>query len=169
MARFTKELRQQIVREFAIRHNGQFNAALFLAEVRATGPDHPAYEWFTWDDQEAADQHRTWQAREFANGLKVTFTVETIGRDRAFTIKEASAPMVISPVAGRHQGGGYWLTDPDNPEHMAEHCRQAATSLRTWLRRYEAALIHAGGKPDTVNRLIGALEKAAPIGKDEAA
>jgi len=34
---FTKELRQEIVREFAVRHNGQFDARLFFEEVRTKG------------------------------------------------------------------------------------------------------------------------------------
>ena len=32
--RITKATRQKIVREFALRHNGQFNPALFFEEVR---------------------------------------------------------------------------------------------------------------------------------------
>lgn len=167
MARFTKALRQQIVREFAVRHNGYFNPSLFLEEVRANGPDHPAHEWFQWDDDKAAREHRLWQAREFAKDLKVTFEVEEVGRNKAIKITEQEAPMVISPGSGRNSGGGYFLTDPDNPEHMAEHCRQAAVALRSWLRRYESAVKYAGGSVAALERSAAALEKASAV--DEAA
>jgi hypothetical protein len=35
---FSKSIRQRIVREFAVRHNGQYNPSLFLEEVRQRGP-----------------------------------------------------------------------------------------------------------------------------------
>lgn len=146
MMRFTKELRQQIVEDFARRHNGVFNPTLFVEEVRATGADHPAHEWFEWDRDRAALAYQVEQAREFARGLRVTFTVEEIGRKSAVVVREERMPLVISPVAGRRDGGGYFLANPEDPEHMAEHCRQAATALRSWMERYGGALAHAGGR-----------------------
>lgn len=82
--RFTKAVRQEIVREFAIRHNGHFNPALFIAEVEARGEEHPAYSWFEWDQEKAAREYRLDQARDFASGLRVSFTVEEVGRDSRF-------------------------------------------------------------------------------------
>ena len=55
MARFTKALRERIVREFTARHNGRFDPAVFVEEVRQAGPSHEAYEWFQWDDEAAAE------------------------------------------------------------------------------------------------------------------
>ena len=167
MARFTKELRQQIVDEFATRHNGYFNPALFLEEVQKIGPDHPAYSWFEWDDDEAARQHRLWQAREFTRDLRVKFTIEEVRPDRSVSVRTVEAPAMLSPIERRSQGGGYYQTDLSNPEHMAELCRQAASALGLWLRRYEAALLHIGGSPTAVQDQIKALEKAAE--GDEAA
>lgn len=167
MARFTKQLRQDIIREFAVRHNGHYNAALFLEEVRATGAEHPAYEWFQWDDDRAAHEHRLWQAREFSAGLRVSFTIEEIGRNRAITVREVEMPMAISPVSGRGRGGGYFLSDPENPEHMAELCRQAATALSAWIRRYRAAVLHAGGSVVMIEKQLSRLEAAAPRREEE--
>jgi hypothetical protein len=161
MARFTKEERQQIVKDFAIRHNGQYNAALFLQEVREKGIEHPAFEWFAWDKDKAFDAYQLEQARDFASDLKVIFQVEEIGRNKTVKVKQVSMPMVISPVGGRHDGGGYFLTDPQDPAHRAEHRKQAALALRAWFNRYQAALIESGGSPEGIEKAIAALESSA--------
>lgn len=155
---FTKAKRQEIVEEFARRHNGVYNPQLFLQEVKKKGPKHPAHCWFQWDDEKAANEHRLWQARAFAKDLRVNFTVEEVGRSGTVAIKTTEMPMVLSPVNGRKDGGGYVLTNPGDPAHMAEHCRQAGAALRSWLKRYEAALIHAGTSPKLVEQIAQILE-----------
>lgn len=166
MARFTKELRQKIIQEFCLRRNADFDAKLFEQEVRETGPSHPAYEWFEWDADKAAAEYRIWQAREFAQGLKVSFSVEEVGRSGTMRVRQVNLPMLVSPVEGRSQGGGYFLTDPSNPEHMAELCRQAATDLARWLRRYEGALAHAGASVQVIEKQLRLLEA---VSEDKAA
>jgi hypothetical protein len=169
MAKFTKELRQQIIREFCLRRNADFDARLFEQEVRETGADHPAHEWFEWDDNRAAEEHRIWQAREFAKGLKISFTVEEVGRGGSIRVREVSVPMLVSPASGRSAGGGYFLTDPENPEHMAELCRQAATDLRRWVRRYGGALTYAGGSGASIEQHLKLLDKASSQQVEKAA
>lgn len=169
MARFTRELRQEIVREFAVRHNGLYDPALFFAEVEATGQDHPAYGWFEWDHDKAAREYRLWQARAFANGLRVVFRIEEVGRSGPMKIREAEMPLVLSPVDTRRSGGGYILVDTGNPDHMAEHCRQAATALRTWFDRYESALIYAGASTVAIEKAMKVLDAAAVNEPEKAA
>lgn len=137
MARFTKALRQQIVREFAEAHGGVFDPAMFLAEARAA--NHPAHDWFEWDDDKAALEFRLDQARDFARGLVVRFEIEEVHRGK-MRIAERSAPLVLSPLGNRRDGGGYFITNPDDAEHMEELRRQAAQSLRWFLSRYNAVL-----------------------------
>lgn len=156
--RFTKELRQKIIRDFCLKRNADFDARLFEREVRETGEAHPAYSWFQWDEDKAAEQYRIWQAREFANGLTVSFTVEEIGRNKSISVREVEMPMLLSPLGGRRAGGGYLLSDPANPDHMAELCKQAATDLSRWLRRYEGAVAYAGGSVAAMERHLKLLE-----------
>lgn len=158
--RFTKQQRQQIVRDFAVRHNGHFNPRLFLDEVRGKGEDHPAHGWFTWDAAKAAEAHLLWQAREFASGLVVTFSIEEIGRDKTIRVREMAAPFAISPMETRRKGGGYVVVDPSDPSHMRELCSQAATDLRRWLARYEAAIAHVGGSAASMRKQLTLLEAA---------
>lgn len=165
---FTKEQRQQIIKDFAVRHNGNYNPALFLQEVETVGEDHPAHDWFEWDTDEAARQHRIWQAREFAAGLRVKFSVQELVRGKV-SVREVEMPFALSPVGDRAKGGGYFVSDNENPEHMVELCRQAATALQGWLRRYQAALVHAGGSVAAIDRQLALLEKAVPAEEAEAA
>lgn len=158
MAKFTKQRRQQIVAEFAKRHNGNYNPRLFLSEVEKTGAEHPAHDWFEWDDNKAAAAHRVDQARNFARDLRVTFKVEEIGKGRTVSVKQGTGPMVLSPMAGRSDGGGYVLADLSKTDHMAEHRKQAAAALRAWLNRYSAALEASGESADTVRRIAASLD-----------
>lgn len=147
-----KALRQKVVQEFSEKNGGWFDPARFLTYVEKQGAKHPAYEWFEWDDDKAATDFRLDQARDFARGLVVRFEVQTVHRG-AFRIVERTAPLALSPVGNRRGGGGYYMTDPNNPEHMDELRRQAAQSLRWFLSRYGAVLVHAGVG-------LAALEKA---------
>ena len=150
--RFTKELRQKIVEEFARENGGWFDPVAFLAAVQKKGPEHPAYEWFEWDNAKAADEHRRWQARTFAKDLVVRFEVHTQERGKVKVVQQTS-PLLLSPGDKRSEGGGYFLMDPDNPEHMEELCRQAAKSLEWFLRRYEAAIVFSGGRVKSLQTL----------------
>lgn len=155
---FSKEERQKIVEDFVRRHNGQYDPSLFLKEVKEAGKDHPAYDWFEWNTKKAANEYNLWQARAFAKDLRVSFNVEEVGRSGAVTVRAVEAPMVISPTSRRSDGGGYVSFDPSNPEHMTEHCHQAASALRSWLRRYEAALVHAGCGVKTIEQVVDGLD-----------
>ena len=140
MARFTKALRQKIVRDFTDRHGGTFDPEAFVSEVRAKGEAHPAFDWFEWDNDAAAHQYRVDQAREFVRDLRVSFSVEVVGRRGAITIREVEAPFAFSPLGARRGGGGYILTDPTDEEHLIELRRQAARDLRAWVDRYQSVL-----------------------------
>lgn len=163
MARLTKEERQEIIREFSGRHNGLFNPASFVLEVSKVGRKHPAYGWFTWDRDKAAFGYRIWQAREFAIGLRVRFTIDEIGRSGKITVREQEMPFAISSTENRREGGGYYIVDPESPEHMAEYCRQAEVALRTWLNRYGGAVSYAGGSPRVIERLLKLIGQAGDI------
>ncbi len=157
MARFTKALRQQLVRDFAEGNGGWFDPAAFLADVRALGDSHPAFEWFEWNDDKAANEYRLDQARDFARGLVVKFEVKTLHRG-SFRVVEQSAPLAISPMDGRNGGGGYFITNPNDPAHMIELRRQAAQSLRWFLSRYGAALTSAGVSTVAFEKAQAALD-----------
>ena len=166
--RYSKELRQQIIEDFARDHGGTFDAAVFLGVVQQVGKEHPAYEWFEWSNQKAAREHRLWQAREFAIGLKIKFEVETVDRGKVRLVS-TTAPMVISPLDTRKDGGGYFVTNPANPDHMREHCRQAALSLKLFLARYEGAVVYAGGNSANLQDAYGRLRLASSVSQPEAA
>lgn len=166
--RFTKDIRQQIVRDFAEKNGGVFDAGAFLSEVSQVGKVHPAYEWFEWDNRRAAREHRLDQARAFAQGLRIRFEVETIERGK-MKIVSRSMPLVISPVSTRSTGGGYKLSDPKNPAHLAELARQAAQQLRWFKERFGVALAFANIPEGDVMAIVARLESASSASLPEAA
>ena len=163
MTRYTKELRQEIIREFAERHDGRFNNADFIQEVMDQGAEHRAYEWFERDTDKIVTEYHLWQAREFTIGCKVTFTVETVVGGKV-TIKEHEAPLVLSSFNDQSDQE-YYLTDTDDPAHMAEYCRQADVAMSTWLRRYTGAVAHCGGSIKPLEQLARKLRAAAVTDK----
>lgn len=151
--RYTKELRQEILDEFVSRHN-EFDAAVFVEEVQQRGEAHPAYAWFEWDDTVAAREHRLWQSRSFAQGLKVKFEVHTVERSvSGVTVREADAPAFVSPLATRNDGGGYFKTDLNNEDHVDELLKQARQSLDAWLRRYGGVYEAVGGSQEDFSHI----------------
>lgn len=165
--RYSKDLRQQIVREFAERNGGSFDAAAFLSEVNQVGKPHPAYDWFEWNDRRAAREHRLDQARAFAQGLRIRFEVETVERGSVKMISR-SMPLVISPVSTRSTGGGYKIADPNDPAHLAELARQAAQQLRWFKERFEVALAFADIPTKNIEAMIKRLESAGSVSQPEA-
>lgn len=166
--RIAKELRQQIVTEFAERNGGVYDPAAFLAEVSSVGSDHPAWKWFQWDNELAAQEHRLWQAREFVQGLRVKFEVRVLERG-AIKVVTKEVPLVISPISGRRNGGGYVLTDPDDPVHMMELCRQAAHHLHQFVERYQSVLAFAHVPIEGLEQIVQQIGCASSVSQPEAA
>ena len=154
--KFTTQLRQEIVEDYCRRHGGTFDAPGFYDENKSKNAR--AYEWFEHDKDKAALEHNLNLARQFAHGLKVYFTVEEVGRSGKIKVN-VSAPMVISPMAGRKGGGGYQQTDPQD---LAELCHQGASALQSWLDRYGACLSLIGVPSRTFEQVVSKLEEVEP-------
>lgn len=166
--KFTKELRESIIRDFCQRRNSGYDPALFEQEVREAGPSHPAYEWFEWDEGTAAREHRIWQARKFVEGITITFKVEEVQRNGTLRVTEVTAPALLSPLDERSKGGGYYLTDPSNPAHLSELCRQAANDLRRWRERYALVLPHVGLPLASIDKIVARIDGARKVEKSAA-
>jgi hypothetical protein len=154
--RFTTQLRQEIVEDYCRRNGGTFDAPGFYAENKSKNAR--AYAWFEHDLTKAAYEHNLALARKFAHGLKVFFTVEEIGRSGPIKVN-VSAPLVISPMAGRKGGGGYQRTDP---EDLTELCHEASAALQSWLNRYGACLSVIGLQQKTFAQAVRDLEAVEP-------
>ena len=151
MMHMTKEDRQRLIAEYAKRNGGVFDPAGFMREVQEQGKNHPAFDWFTWDDTAAAENWRVEQARRFAQGLKVIFEIQQVGGG---TVR-IGAPALISPIENRKDGGGYKvmsLSDRDLDELRS----QALMDLRSWERRYSIVLLRSQLQ---VNALRSDIEK----------
>lgn len=157
----TQKQRQEIIAEYAARHDGVWDAHGFLDEVRNSNGSHPAYKWFTWDRDVAATRWQVEEARRFAQGLRVKFEVREVGRNAPLPIKSHEVPFLLSPLSKRQAGGGYFVTDLNRKDHVAELCAQAALSLRQFIRRYSAAIEHVGLSVEEYEKHADMLDKAS--------
>jgi hypothetical protein len=165
--RLLRKQRAEIVKDFCLRHDGVYNPHTFVEEVRSTGPDHPAYQFFTWDDTEAANKQRTWEARMFVQGLKLVFQIEHQTPTGRIKIHERDVPLLLSPSSTRQDGMGYYMFDPNDPDHLEELRRQAVVDLKAWLVRYSVALDAAGLTAQPLERIISILE-SRPVSQQAA-
>ena len=166
--RIKKADRRAIVQDFMERHGGRYDPRAFVDEVRRSNGQHQAWTWFTWDDDKAAEDHRIWQARVFAQDIVVQFSVEQIRRGSVVVVS-ADAPAFVSPLDTRRSGGGYVELDPDDPAQMAILCAEAARSLQAWVRRYSGAVAYVGGLISGSQKLAGLLENVSAAKVTEAA
>ena len=167
-SRIAKADRRSIIQDFMARHGGRYDPRAFVEEVRRSNGQHPAWTWFNWDDARAAEDHRIYQARVFAQDIVVKFSVEQIRRGTVVVVS-VEAPAFVSPLDARRSGGGYWSLDPSDPAQMAGFCAEAATSLQAWLRRYSGAVAYAGGSVVALQRQLLVLEKTSVAEASEAA
>lgn len=146
MARFTQADRQRIIDGY-LNETGanQFEPGAFI-DWLADKPDHEAHPWFFGQgDEVAAREFRIGMARQMANGLRITAQVSSApAKSAPVSIAVREYPAMISPVAGRKQGGGYEQFDPQSPVLVAELRSQGAQALRAWLARYRGIAEQGG-------------------------
>jgi hypothetical protein len=94
----------------------------------------------------------------FVQGLKLVFEVEHQTPTGRIKIQERDVPLLLSPSSTRQDGMGYYMFDPDDPDHLEELRRQAVVDLRAWLVRYAVALDTAGLTAQPLERVISILE-----------
>lgn len=160
MSKFAKKDRQRIIDDYlAATGKNLFVPAEFI-DWLADNPEHEAYEWFYgMGDEAAAREYRVHLARQMANGLRLVATVsEAPSSAREVSVKTQEYPAYISPVGGRKSGGGYVSFDPEDRDALDELCRQGASALRSWLRRYASAYEKRGIDVSTIDKIASAID-----------
>jgi hypothetical protein len=164
-----KDRRQAIYSDHTARHDGNFDPKVFFEEVWKTGKKHGAYQCFEWDRKVGWLEYNYGLARKFSEGLVFTQHTEVVTHDNVVIVREESMPFALSPIAGRAHGGGYFITDPNNPEHMAEYDRQAERDLAAWLKRYRSSAVRIGGIGLPIEQLLDLYQTTNSAVKQEAA
>ena len=119
------------------------------------------------DDAKMALKQRIQIARQFATGCKITIKYkpvqsQSIDADSAISIPEPKVlkfPTYISPIDNRAQGGGYQKFDLDNPDTVAELCRQACRELRAWVKRHEGICVIKDIEIENLKEVADSLEE----------
>lgn len=160
MAGFTEKDRQRIIDGYLAESGANLFVPADFVDWLADHPEHEAYEWFFGQgDQAAAREHRILMARQMANGLRITANVSTApakGQVVSVTVREF--PAFVSPVAGRHQGGGYQAFDVNDPGIVAELRRQGAVALLGWLSRYRGVMELTGVDLAPIEQIAASID-----------
>ena len=143
MAGFSTARRQRIIDDY-LRVTGKnaFRPGEFI-DWLGGHPEHEAYDaFYAIDEAEAARAYRIELARRFVSGLRIVVTEHTTEdpADRALNIRHVEAPLYVSPMGARADGGGYVPYDPEDADSVASFRLEAATTLASWRRRYETTL-----------------------------
>lgn len=135
--RFTSSERLTIIQSH-IQEFGRFDASEF--EVAARSTNHPAYEWFTRDEGEAARLYRVEQARKFARIRIVREVEEEISAEgETSSIIIRSGPALVSPPQTRGTPSrGYILTDSEEGRTVFKE--EAKLMLLQWVSRFRDVL-----------------------------
>ena len=144
--RFGKKDREKIINDYLNQTGRNSYVPAEFVDWIQNKPDHPVYKLFGFeDDEKMALKYRIQMARQFATGCKITvqyrdLPTETVDVTDSITVEDAKVvrfPTFISPIDNRAQGGGYQKFDVNNPDTVAELCRQACRELRSWTKRYK--------------------------------
>jgi hypothetical protein len=156
MAAWSARERQRVVDAY-LNESGrnQFVPREFLAWLRER-PDHPVHPvFFAMDDADAAQAWREGRVQHWVSGLRIAVRVTDADGSAVVGVVVREVPAMLSPVAGRRDGGGYAPVDPSDPAIVAELRRQAAGALDSWLGRY-AGMAELAGVDTTPIREIAA-------------
>lgn len=151
------------------RHGGRIGPHTLLEEAR--DPSSPFHDYFTWDDDEAAEQYRLIQAGQLIRRWKGS--VIRIDSEQK-VVKVESVRRVQSPISQRTKGGDSYETveqimaDPTKREDMV---RTVLKELSAYRKRYAQllALADIWRAIDEAIELHTPQEKRADDGDSESA
>ena len=124
---YTDAERKAIV-DAHIEEYGRFDPAEFIAAAKAE--QHPAHDWFEWDDAVGGDKWRLHQARQF---VQVT-VVHEVGEHHGV---EISAPAF---VAQEMTGDGGYLPFEQSTDELRAQMVSGHFSYQALLKRYSGVM-----------------------------
>lgn len=133
-SRFSDEDAETIGPELRfLAENGDADTRTILEVAR--DPSNPLHEYFTWDDEQAAEAHRRHQAREIANSIYVEVELPSGGtrKVRAFHSIEVQVQDRQKPTRQ------YYHIEQvkKSPAASDQVVQQALDRLKAWAERYE--------------------------------
>lgn len=157
---FTRTDRQRIIDGYLARTRRNMFVPHEFVDWLSGQPEHEAYSWFYGtSDAEAARQHRISMARHMASGLRITAPIsEAPTKSKPVKVAVREYPALVSPMAGRKDGGGYVAFHPDDPEMVAELRKQGAQALRSWLARYRGVADQMGVDVSSIDKIVADLD-----------
>jgi hypothetical protein len=84
-----KDLIAEKLAQIAKRNGGRLTPDLVVSEAR--DPDSVLHNLFEWDDEEAAHQHRLFQARQIITSVRVVITTENRKISTVYYVRDPEA------------------------------------------------------------------------------
>lgn len=111
----------------AKEHGGHLRPADVVEAARPE--DSPLHKKFEWDDSEAAERYRVWQARQL-----IAVTVEYIGGGKDATLSR----VFVSLTPDREEDGGYRSVEAvmSNPEWRKQLLEDALAEAKRFQQKY---------------------------------
>ena len=136
-APFKKELAQVFGRELekiSKDNNGKM-AAKDVVEA-AKNPNNPLHNYFEWDDSEAANRHRLWQARNLINHLTVVVKYNGSQKEHKAFFSVNSTP------TGEKMNKTYVTISKvlEEPQLREQVIKDALREIEYWKTKYEQYL-----------------------------
>jgi hypothetical protein len=139
---------QQRIQAIADLHDGRITPELVVDAAR--DPDSPLHEFFTWDNDEAAEKHRLNEARSLIRSIRVDVKISNM---------VISAPYYIRDPEAKRDEQGY-LTAPvlrkseDLAREAVVAAFQRASRVLSGARDVAAALGMSNEIDDMVDRIL---------------
>ena len=165
--RFGKKDREKIINDYLNQTGRNSYVPAEFVEWIKDNPEHPVYKLFGFDDDaKMALKYRIQMARQFATGCKITvqyrdLPTEKLDANASIIVEDAKVvrfPTYISPIDNRAQGGGYQRFDLENPEVVAELCRQSCRELRAWINRHDGICALKNIDIESLKEVVDLLE-----------
>ena len=118
--------------EIMLAHGGLLNPSHVVEHAR--DPGTTLHSQFVWDDSDAADKYRLWQARQIISNYHVVCTTPK-GQ-----VVQVSA--YVSLPEDRKSGGGYRAIGEvlSMPEHRRQLFAQAVAEFKQWRVKYSSLM-----------------------------
>ena len=126
--------RWSIIRTHMDTHGGVLNAEEFLAA--ATNSNHPAHDWYEWDDSKAAHAHRLQQTRQFYH---IVIDKNPPQKVSGGNVEYTTLPAVVSPLESRWSKKPYYIA-ADTPEGHEALLEEFAASIENWMDKRRGIL-----------------------------
>lgn len=152
--RYSGSERLQIVTDYMAQNDGEADPGKFVEA--AASPQHPAHDWFDWEESVAAHKWRLQQARQFFRiTVKVEVEQDTSLVDGTTTVRVEQRPALVAQRAV--ENALISTATEQGTTELRAGILDGPLGLRPFLRRYQTVMQDA--EVTAIERAVRLIEK----------